>query len=233
MAFTPPMSPVAVMAFLGTFAALSLAGVVLVVLLLLRRFEAARKVLLGALVWAGAYAGVLLGFSLASSEKILAAGEWKYFCEVDCHLAYSVVEVTTSKTLGEPPQQATAQGTFYVVTVKMWFDERTISSTRGNFPLTPPRRRLNVVDDQGRSHSYSLAGQAALESGQSQPACLRQPLRPGESCTAALVFDLPTPSANPRLLLTTADEIAWFVIGHESSFFHKKILFRLEPRTAT
>ncbi|MFQ5778113.1 MAG: hypothetical protein ACE5IP_08905 [Terriglobia bacterium] len=233
MEFTPPMSPLVVLAFLGTCAVLFLAGAALVVLLLLRRFEPARKVLLAGLLWAGVYAVVLLGFSFLSREKTLAPGEWKYFCEVDCHLAYSVVDVTTSKTLGEPPNQATAQGTFYVVNVKMWFDERTISSTRGNFPLVPPRRRVRVVDNQGRRHSYSLAGQAALEGGQGKLACLWQPLRPGESCTAEQVFDLPADSLNPRLLITTADEISWLIIGHENSFFHQNIFFRLKVPSAS
>ncbi|MFQ5723812.1 MAG: hypothetical protein ACE5G6_04910, partial [Terriglobia bacterium] len=127
MAFTPPLSPLVFLAFLGTAAALFLAGAAVVVLLLRRRFELARKVLWGGLLWAGLYIVVLLGFSFLSREKTLAAGEWKYFCEVDCHLAYSLVDVTTSKTLGEPPNQVTAQGTFYVVNVKMWFDEKTIS----------------------------------------------------------------------------------------------------------
>lgn len=234
MAFTPPLSPLVFLAFLGTGAVLFLAGVAVVVLLLLRRFEPARKVLLGALVWAGAYAGVLLGFSLASSEKSLAAGEWKYFCEVDCHLAYSVVDVTTTKTLGPPSNQKTAQGLFYVITVKTWFDEKTISTHRAkDLPLRPNRRAVAVVDDQGRRYRPSLEGQLALAHTKSLSVPLTQSLRPGESYTTVLVFDLPADSSNPRLLVVTADEISWLIIGHEGSFFHKKILFRLEPRTAT
>ncbi|MEE8200243.1 MAG: hypothetical protein V3R29_03655 [Candidatus Acidoferrales bacterium] len=234
MAFTPPLSPLVFLAFLGTGAVLFLAGVAVVVLLLLRRFELARKILLGALVWAGAYAGVLLGFSLASSEKILAVGEWKYFCEVDCHLAYSVVDVTTTKTFGPPSNRKTAQGMFYVITVKTWFDEKTISTHRAkDLPLRPNRRAVAVVDDQGRRYRPSIEGQLALAQSERPSVPLTQSLRAGESYSTVFVFDLPANSRHPRLLVATTDEIAWFVIGHESSFFHKKILFRLEPRTAT
>ena len=34
-----------------------------------------------------------LAFSAGSHETDLARGQEKYFCEIDCHLAYSVVDV--------------------------------------------------------------------------------------------------------------------------------------------
>ena len=48
---------------------------------------------------AGAYVVLLLGASLASLELVLDLGEPKYFCEIDCHIAYSVEYVTTTKAL--------------------------------------------------------------------------------------------------------------------------------------
>ncbi len=83
---------------------------------------------------------------------MLALNDEKYFCEVDCHLAYSVTGVTQTKTLGNPPNQVTATGTFYVLTVKTRFDETTISPHRGNGPLSPNPRTVSVVDDQGRTY---------------------------------------------------------------------------------
>jgi hypothetical protein len=58
-----------------------------------------------------AYVLVLLGVSLTSHEKLLTPGERKYFCEIDCHIAYSVVSVEETSALGDecfklPPRAA-------------------------------------------------------------------------------------------------------------------------------
>ena len=42
-------------------------------------------------------------YSFASSEKVLARGVEKHFCEIDCHLAYSVTDFRDTKVLGEGP----------------------------------------------------------------------------------------------------------------------------------
>src|SRR5580698_1091750 len=55
-----------------------------------------------------AYIGVLLGFSALSRERALVPGEEKYFCELDCHLAYSVQNVKRVKQIGN----AVANGEF-------------------------------------------------------------------------------------------------------------------------
>jgi hypothetical protein len=83
------------------------------------------------LKWTGALFGaaiaiyfvLLLGFSLASREIILAVGEEKRFCEIDCHLAYSVQSVTSPL-----PPTAPAGAIRYVVTLRTRFDETTIAS---------------------------------------------------------------------------------------------------------
>ena len=146
-------------------------------------------------------------------------------------MAYSVVDLTTAKTLGPPLNQRSAAGTFYVVKVKTWFDERTISSHRGYAPLSPNPRRVVVTDDQGRQYEPSDEGQAALAQAQGKSAPLTQALRPGESYTTDLVFDLPDGIQNPRLLITDASKILQLLIGHESSPFHKKIYFGLTPQS--
>ncbi|MFQ5926167.1 MAG: hypothetical protein ACE5MH_01900 [Terriglobia bacterium] len=236
MEFTPALpAPLVFLAFLATGFVVLVAGVAIAVLLLVRKPEPARKLLLGMLAWLGGYGGILLVMSLASDEKVLGPGEQKYFCEVDCHLAYSVVDVARRKTLGLAPDQVTTDGTFYIVTIKVWFDERTISSTRGNFPLWPPPRRVRVVDGQGREFSFSPDGQNALERAEGPVGWFGKPLRPGESYTTKLVFDLPADSQNPRLLLTTRVPLtwAWAIIDHESSLFHKKTSFRLQEQKLT
>ena len=61
---------------------------------------------------------------------------------------------------------------------------------------------------------------------------LDQPLRPGESYEATLVFELPADAQNPRLWLTDPEIVNWVLIGHENSFFHKKVYFGLETVNA-
>lgn len=233
MAFTPVHSLPAALAFLAAGALGFLGAVASGVALLGGRPLLARRILLALVAAGGVYLTVLLGVSLASDERVLALGEQKYFCEVDCHLAYSVTGVTTSNILGPLPQEVQAAGTFHIVTVKVWFDERTISSRRAkDMPLAPNPRKLRVVDADGRAYPVSFAGQRALEQGHGRPevsGALCQPLRPGESNEAQLVFDLPEEVRDPRLLITTADPPAYFIIGHESSWLHKKISFALEP----
>jgi hypothetical protein len=70
----------------------------------------ARKLVLAALVLLGGYTTVLLAASAASREWSLAPGAEKYFCEIDCHLAYSVAGVQKRKTIGSGASQTTAGG---------------------------------------------------------------------------------------------------------------------------
>ncbi len=230
MAFMPEFAPIVVLLFLGTVFALGVTSLVIVYGLVRKKPVVVRYGAIVALAGAACYGAVLLGDSLASHERVLRAGERKYFCEIDCHVAYSIVEVAAKRTLGAPPNEKTAAGYFYLVKVKTWFDPDTISSQRGNGLLTPNPRRILVVDEQGREYGPSFEGQTALELAHGSSTPLTAPLRPGESYTTEFVFDLPAASRNPRLLITDSTELLRFLIGHENSPFHKKIYFGLSPR---
>ncbi len=221
-----------VLAFLGTGFGLFVAALAMMFCLVTRRLRWAKIILALALGATGLYAVTLLAFSLSSREQVLRPQEEKYFCEVDCHLAYSVEGVTTTKTLGKPPNQSAAQGMFYVVILKVRFEEKTISPHRGNAPLTPNPREVFVIDDTGRRFEPSLEGQRALEAAEGKLTPLTQPLRPGESYTTKLAFDLPADAKNLRLLLVEADWVARLLIGRENSFLHKKTVFLIEPQAA-
>lgn len=80
-------APVGVMALLGTGFLLFVGAVILIQSLVVRRTGRAKIVLLTIMVIAAAYLAATLIFSLASHEKVLARGEEKHFCEIDCHLA--------------------------------------------------------------------------------------------------------------------------------------------------
>ncbi|MGH9795344.1 MAG: hypothetical protein ACRD5G_11265 [Candidatus Acidiferrales bacterium] len=224
--FMPHNAPLVVLTFLFTGLLLGAAGLVVLWALAAQRYALAVRVLVAGTVAAGVYAGTLLARSLGSEEKTLAAGQHKYFCEIDCHAAYTVTDVRTAKTLGEDAEQATADGTFYVVTLRTWFDGETVSSRRPEgMPLWPNPRLVRVVDEAGRRYSTSLAGQKAIVA---RNVPLTHALRPGESYETVLVFDLPADAASPRLLVADRFPLSQFLIGHENSPLHRKIYFALD-----
>ena len=219
-----------VMGLLGTGFALFVLGLVFLHALWRRKPGRARASAVAGLGVLILYVGAMLAFALVSREQTLAPGEEKYFCEIDCHLAYSVIGARRAKTIGEAPTQATAQGEFHVVTVRTRFDESTISATRPReAPLTPNPRRLTLFDGQGRAHEISLAGQRALEATGGAGVPLTTPLKPGESYTTELVFDMPPGASDPVLLVNEADLPTRLIIGHENSLLHKQTKFRLSP----
>lgn len=169
--------------------------------LLLKRADVAR--LIGALALGAVdlYVALVLIAGWASKDRVLALGEEKHICEVDCHLAYSVVGVET-------------RGTHRTVTVKIRFDETTISPHRGMGALRPNSRYVALVDDSGRSYEASSDG-------------LRRPLVPGESYTTDFAFDVAPDARDLRLVLRNDDPETRLVIGHENSFLHAKTTFRI------
>jgi hypothetical protein len=196
-----------VLAALGTLAA----GSAFVLALLLKKPLWARVV---AWVEAGGlalYAGLFLITSLASRTQELAVGIEKHICEVDCHLAYSVVGVKTVKVWGA----RTAQGMFYVITVRVRFDSGTIASWRPrDVPVYPNGRRVALIDTLGRRYP-------------ADPEALDRTLLPGQAYTTDFVFDVPANAGTPRLELESGDWPTHFMIAHENAFLHGKVLFRL------
>jgi hypothetical protein len=225
---TPHLAPLVVLLFLG---AVFVTAASLLVLL----YGVARRSRLYARLGGGAavmvltcYVLLLCGVSLATSEKVLPAGGWKYFCEIDCHIGYSVSGVETTGAIGPEMRQTSAHGQFVVVRLKVWFDEHTISPNRGDGPLTPNPRRVVLVDRNGRAYAESPEAEAELERGKGEAGSLRQPLRPGQSFAKNLVFDVPKDTSGLRLLITEDDPETVLIIGHENSLLHRKIYLGLD-----
>ena len=150
-AFMPHFAPLAVLLFLGTVALLAFAMLVFLYGTVRRsRFFSAAGGIACAVV-AGGYALLLFGFSFASREVRIPAGSWKYFCEIDCHLAHSVAGVQTAASLGSESHPVAPHGKFVVIRLKTWFDEKSVSSRRGSGPLTPSPRRVVLLDDTGHA----------------------------------------------------------------------------------
>lgn len=203
-------APLAVVGFLGACVGLFLAIAAVVIFWLARKRKFARYALRTIGAGAVVYFALLFAFSAGSRASTLARGQEKYFCEIDCHLAYSVVGVSTK------PEGAWND---YVVTLKTRFDETTISAQRPkDAPLMPSPREVRVIDSEGRVYSPVASAGASLMT----------PLKPGESYTTQIEFRIPRDASGLRLLLNTIPQ--WpdrLVIGDENSWGHKKTYFAL------
>jgi hypothetical protein len=212
----PEFAPFVTMAFLGTGLVLFVCVVGAAISLVFRHRRVAGWIGAGAGLVTLGYAGLLLGASLLSRDRTLARGEKKYFCEIDCHLAYSVTDV-----------QRVASGPYVAVTLRTWFDPNTIAPWRGDAPLSPNARFVYAVDGAGRRSEPSPAGQTAWEAEHGPATPLTKPLRPGESYTTTFVFEAPAGPHGLRLFVGDLPGVDALLIGHENSPLHGRIYLAL------
>src|SRR6266850_3734162 len=136
---TDGLNPFTVLAFVGAV----LAGGLLVAVYVFARITGRAEIQRAAVIVGGAGTGAYLLLSVIASvtsrDRVLAPGEEKHICEIDCHLAYSVAGAKA-----EPQPSGRVR---YVVTVKVRFDEETISSRRPkDASLSPNSRYVALVD---------------------------------------------------------------------------------------
>ena len=204
-------APVAVLAFLtaGGGGILVVLGILIAMFVRKPKFAALLMKLAG--VAAVIYFILLLGFSLGSREAVLVPGQEKYFCEIDCHLAYTVLDAKTIPDAGAER---------YKITVRTRFDEATISSQRPkDYPLSPSPRTVVLTDHQGNRYAPAATAGTPLAAS----------LTPGQSYTTELDFRVPSGAKGLKLLISTTP--GWpdqFVIGDENSWLHKKTYFQVE-----
>jgi hypothetical protein len=203
-------APLAAVGFLAACLGLFLALASVLIFWFARKPRLARAAVM--VIGAGGliYLALLLGFSAASHERVMRRGEEKYFCEIDCHLAYSIVDVKT---------QTDAMSSHSVIAVRTRFDETTTSPSRPkDAPLTPSPREVRLIDGAGREYvPVSTAGPS-----------LMTPLKPAETYTTQVEFQLPKNATGLRLLINTVP--GWpdrVVIGDENSWLHKKTYLAL------
>lgn len=204
---TDGLNPFTVMVFAGAVLAGFALAATYVFARLTKREPLARvssRLLIGG---AGVYLVLLVVGAITSRSRVLAPGEEKHICEIDCHLAYSVAAATSESLPGGLVR--------HVVTVKVRFDEATISSRRSRTAkLSPNRRYVALVDSQGHRYRGSTEG-------------LMRELIPDQSYTTDIAFEVPRKSTGLRLILRNADPQTSFLIGHENGPFHAKTTFAL------
>jgi len=198
---TDGLNPLNFLMLVGLVLGVAGAGLLSLFAHLQKRSDAAKLIAALTLGAVDLYVAVVLAAGWASRDRVLDPGQEKHICEVDCHLAYSVVGVA-------------ARGTHRTVTVKVRFDETTVSPRRGMGPLTPNSRYVALVDDRGRRFEAPSDG-------------LRRALVPGESYTTDLLFDVAPDARDLRLVLRNDDLETRLVIGHENSLLHAKTTFRI------
>ena len=204
---TDGLSPLAVLLFMGAVVAALTLAATYVFARISKREQLARissRAFLGGVV---VYLALILVGSLTSQARVLAPGEEKHICEIDCHLAYSVAAARAESVGGGLVR--------HIVTVKVRFDEATISARRSRTaPLSPNNRYVALVDDQGHEYRGSAEG-------------LMRRLIPGESYTTEIGFEVPQKATGLRLVLRNADPETALIVGHENSLLHRRTTFQL------
>ena len=200
-------APLAVLGFLGVCALIFLGLAAVIIFWLARKRQIARRAALAIASGMIVYLALLMGFSAASRNTMLGRGQEKYFCEIDCHVAYSVVSSET-----KPDGRV-------VVVLRTRFDETTTSPSRPrNAPLFPGPREIRLIDSAGREYlPHAVRGTNLLT-----------PVKPADSYTTELEFNLLSDACGLKLLISSA--AAWpdhVVIGDENSWLHKKTYFVL------
>jgi hypothetical protein len=229
MAETPRFAHFGVLLFLGGGFLVLVCLVIALVAAASRALRIAKFAVAGAALVLCGYAALLLVVAAASPNKTLQAGGWKYFCEADCHIAYSIESVQFASTLGPEASPVAAHGQFAVVRLKTWFDEHSIAPWRGDSPLTPDPRVVQIVDGAGNRYlplpASALPSLVSMRRNASTP--LDEPLRPGDSYTTTLVFDLPAGIRDAKLLIADRDPMSHLLVDHENSPLHGKIFLAL------
>lgn len=209
-----------VLLILTTIGGLVIAAFLLVVAWLNESAWLKKFVLGGVAVWFAFYFAMLVGFSLFSREKTLAIGEAKEYCGfyLDCHMHTAVTAVRQTKTLGD----FTANGEFYIVTVKVFSDARR--ATLGMLTVD-----AHVIDAERKTYTRDIEAESQLPT---QPD-FDQKVGPVESFEKEIVFDLPNYVQNPRLDMQEGYGIDHVIeavlIGDEDSILHKRNYFALVP----
>ncbi len=110
----------------------------------------------------------------------------------DGDLAFTVNSVDTAQTIGNSFTQKTAQGQYYILSVKI--------QNNGKSTQTVNASDFTVVDSQGRKYDYSQDGQTAMEETDGSTSFFLQQIQPSLSVSGKIIFDVPASATGLKLM---------------------------------
>jgi len=132
--------------------------------------------------------GLYITYILTRPEKVIGFGEKIHRDDFD----YSVLNVEKLPTIGGRTQPATANGTFYVVTLKV---ENHAIRVNHQWDIS-----MAYIEDQvGQAYRHSVEGQEAWDKACGIRNAALHNTSPGVFETAEIVFELPQGVKNPCL----------------------------------
>lgn len=177
----------------------------------------------------GVYSAILFSAALASRERVLAAGEVKWFCGfyLDCHLGVSVSKVESAKTIAGTNSTVTARDLFMIVTLELHNSARN-----PNLDLTLFKPTAFIVDAGRNRYRRNAAAERAITGTGRFESPLKERTKVGHTPVhATLVFDVPADAKNPRLNLDEGfflDRLIELVlVNDDNSLFHKPTVLAL------
>lgn len=190
-----------------------------IVVTALRRWRAARLLLIGLGVYLLLYSLALVAVSALSPQQSVRMGQRRCFDD----WCIAVVQATQMRAL-DANASVVAHGRFTLVTVRVTNAAQRV--TQREYGDT-----LYLLDNSGHRYDVSTAAQRALDAiGQSgQP--LDAALAPGASFTHTTAFDTPPNVTGLSLVIAHAPFPGAVVIGDDESFFHRPTLMLLEITT--
>ena len=123
-----------------------------------------------------------------NSQKVGKVGE----TISDGDLGFTISAIKNATSLGSTYTKKTAQGTFYVLNVKI--------QNNSNSTKTINASDFSMIDSQGRKYEYSTEGQMALTLSQDGTDLFLKQVQPSLSITGSIVFDVPKEATGLKLV---------------------------------
>jgi Domain of unknown function (DUF4352) len=204
---------VLILAFLGCVLAFFFLGY----FLLRRQWRGVKLVLLALGSFLVLYAAILLSVSLLSPQRMLTMHQERCFDD----WCLSVERVVIRSTIGDSSKVYTAQGMFYLVTVRVLSKARAITQRALD-------AQTYLLDAKSQRFDPDSSAQQVLDATGQGGQPLDSELAPGSSFTRTVVFDIPGDSSHLALVVTHGLFPDVLVIGSEQSFLHKPTIIQLQ-----
>lgn len=203
--------------FLVSVMGCAVAVVGLIGALVLRRWAAARAILLSLVGYGLLYALGLVAVSALSPQRVIPPGQSQCFDD----WCIAIAHAAQSSTLQVGAQTLAAQGRFLVVTLQ-------VTSTAKRVSQREQIAQVYLVDGAGRRFALSAVGQRALEAAELSGPALDSAIGPGGAFTHTIVFDAPSDATDFSIVVAHPAFPGAIVIGDDQSLFHHPTLMQVD-----